>query len=183
MWADASITSDLEKLSPSCSGETTSDRPIAVHGILSHHRVGLCFLLMTFLCQWSQLEDLKQTIKGAPSQDTWVSFPCYRKLWKVTAYQSRDKAMEEEFHSDSESWKACRLFLYSLRKSLNHKLLKALGALQGNNSGGLCHYILPSFLVTGCWFGWAFVSVLPFFGSYVLAFTISTSRDFLMRFV
>lgn len=44
MWADASIASDLSKLSPSCSGETTSDRPIAVHGILSHHRLGLMVL-------------------------------------------------------------------------------------------------------------------------------------------
>lgn len=44
MWADASIASDLRKLSPSCSGETTSDRTITVHGILRHYGVGLMLL-------------------------------------------------------------------------------------------------------------------------------------------
>lgn len=44
MWADASTASDLKKLSPSCSGGTTSDRPIMVHGVLSHHRVRLIHL-------------------------------------------------------------------------------------------------------------------------------------------
>lgn len=34
---DATITSDLKKLTPSYSGETTYDRPVTANGILSHY--------------------------------------------------------------------------------------------------------------------------------------------------
>lgn len=34
---DATITSDLKKLTPSYSGETTYDTPVTANGILSHY--------------------------------------------------------------------------------------------------------------------------------------------------
>ena len=72
---DATIASDLKKPTPSYSGETTYDRPVNANGILSHYTLGLCFLFMTFLCQWSQLADLKKIIRCAPSQEAQVSTP------------------------------------------------------------------------------------------------------------
>lgn len=95
----------------------------------------------------------------------------------------QEQSYERDAPQRLSDMKASRLFLYSLRKSLSHKLLKALRTLQRSISGALCHYILPSFLVTGCWFGWTFDSGRPLLDSYVVSFTISTSRELLVGFV